>query len=122
MKKTAFVTGAEGFIGARMVSFLAAEGWNVIGGHRSHANAVPKLKNAKYVQCDLTNGQRVESLFQEYKPTHVFHLGAQSLPTVSWADPVGTFESNIMGSLHVFEAIRHQKQRPIVVAACSSAE
>src|SRR5208337_1659762 len=34
----------------------------------------------------------------------------------------GTFESNIMGSLHVFEAIRHQKHRPIVVSACSSAE
>jgi GDP-4-dehydro-6-deoxy-D-mannose reductase len=49
-------------------------------------------------------------------------LGAQSLPTVSWADPVGTFESNIMGSLHVFEAIRRQKRRPIVVSACSSAE
>jgi GDP-4-dehydro-6-deoxy-D-mannose reductase len=102
---------------------LAAEGWNVIGGQRLRGtNSVSKLKNLKIVQCDLTNGQRVKKLFQEYKPTHVFHLGAQSLPTVSWADPVGTFESNIMGSLHVFEAIRHQKRPPIVVSACSSAE
>jgi GDP-4-dehydro-6-deoxy-D-mannose reductase len=123
MKETALVTGAEGFIGSHMVKFLAAEGWNVIGGHRMHsASSIPKLKNVKFVQCDLANGQRVEALFQEYQPTHVFHLGAQSLPTVSWADPVGTFESNIMGSLHVFEAIRHQKRRPIVVSACSSAE
>jgi GDP-4-dehydro-6-deoxy-D-mannose reductase len=123
MKRTALVTGAEGFIGSHMVRFLAAEGWNVIGGHRLHsADLLPKLKNVKFVQCDLANGQRVENLFQEYEPTHVFHFGAQSLPTVSWADPVGTFESNIMGSLHVFEAIRHQKRRPIVVSACSSAE
>jgi len=123
VNKTAFVTGAEGFIGSYMVKFLAAKGWKVIGGYRLQgANSFPKLKNLKFVQCDLTNGPRVESVFQEYKPTHVFHLGAQSLPTVSWADPVGTFESNIMGSLHVFEAIRHQKQRPIVVSACSSAE
>lgn len=123
MKRTALVTGAEGFIGSHMVRFLAAEGWNVIGGHRLHsADLVLKLKNVKFVQCDLTNGQRVENVFQEYEPTHVFHLGAQSLPTVSWADPVGTFESNIIGSLHVFEAIRHQKRRPIVVSACSSAE
>jgi GDP-4-dehydro-6-deoxy-D-mannose reductase len=123
LKKTALVTGAEGFIGSHMVKFLAAEGWNVIGGHRSHGpNSFPTLRNAQFVQCDLADGQRVERIFQEYQPTHVFHLGAQSLPTVSWADPIDTFESNIMGSLHVFEAIRHQKCKPIVVSACSSAE
>jgi GDP-4-dehydro-6-deoxy-D-mannose reductase len=35
---------------------------------------------------------------------------------------VGTFESNIMGSLHLFEAVRHMKRLPVVVSACSSAE
>src|SRR5579864_269194 len=49
-------------------------------------------------------------------------MGAQSLPTVSWADPVGTFESNVMGSLYLFEAVRRLKRRPVVVSACSSAE
>src|ERR1051325_6478645 len=123
IKKTALVTGAEGFIGSHMVRFLAAKGWNVIGGYRLHnSNSFPKMRNVKLVQCDLTNGQRVQKLFQEYEPTHVFHLGAQSLPTVSWADPVGTFESNIMGSLHVFEAARHLKRPPVIVSACSSAE
>jgi len=123
MKKTALVTGAEGFIGSHMVRFLADEGWNVVGGSRlSNVSSLPKLKNIKFVQCDLTNGQQVENIFNDYQPTHVFHLGAQSFPTVSWADPVGTFQSNIMGSLHVFEAIRHQKRRPVIVSACSSAE
>jgi GDP-4-dehydro-6-deoxy-D-mannose reductase len=105
------------------VKFLHDEGWNVIGGYRLHgSDAFPKLPKVSFVQCDLRNGQRVEQIFREYKPTHVFHLGAQSLPTVSWVDPVGTFESNIMGSLHLFEAIRRQERPAVVVSACSSAE
>jgi GDP-4-dehydro-6-deoxy-D-mannose reductase len=123
MKRIALVTGAEGFIGSYLVRFLQKKGWHVIGGYRLHGSAsFPKLPRLQFVQCDLSNGQRVEQIFKQYEPTHVFHLGAQSLPMVSWADPVSTFESNIMGSLHVFEAVRHMKRRPIVVSACSSAE
>jgi GDP-4-dehydro-6-deoxy-D-mannose reductase len=123
MNKIALVTGAEGFIGSHLVKFLQAKGWNVVGTYLLHGvNSFPKLKNLRFVQCDLANGQQVEQLFKEHQPTLVFHLGAQSLPTVSWVDPAGTFESNIMGSLHLFEALRHMKRFPVVVSACSSAE
>ena len=123
MKKKALVTGAEGFIGSHLVRFLQAKGWNVVGSFRSHgSNSFPKLPHLEFVQCELSNGQRVEQIVQQYEPTHVFHLGAQSLPVISWEDPVGTFESNIMGSLHLFEAVRHMRRPPVVVSACSSAE
>ncbi len=123
MKRKALVTGAEGFIGSHLVRFLQAKGWNVIGGYRLHdTNSFPKLRNLTFVQCDLAYGQRVEQVVKQCRPTHVFHLAAQSLPTVSWADPFSTFESNILGSLHLFEAIRHLKRPPVVVSACSSAE
>lgn len=122
--QVAFVTGAEGFIGSHLVKYLHARGWSVIGGYhlQSLSPPCPKLPGLSFVHCDLRNAQRVMRLLDEYQPTHVFHLGAQSLPTVSWKDPVGTFESNIMGSLHLFEAIRSMKRAPIVVSACSSAE
>ncbi len=125
MKKrnTALVTGATGFIGLHLAKFLQAKGWNVVGAYlTADFNRLPKLPNLTFVHCDLRDGQRVERLVSDCDPTHVFHLGAQSLPTVSWADPVETFESNIMGSLHVFEAVRHRKRPPVVVSACSSAE
>jgi GDP-4-dehydro-6-deoxy-D-mannose reductase len=123
MEKTALVTGAEGFIGSHLVKFLQAKDWNVVGGFRLHgSNSFPKLPRLEFVQCELRNGQRVEQIVNQYEPTHVFHLGAQSLPVISWEDPVGTFESNIMGSLYLFEAVRHMKRPPVVVSACSSAE
>jgi GDP-4-dehydro-6-deoxy-D-mannose reductase len=123
MNKTALVTGAEGFIGSHLVKFLQAKGWNVIGSYlMADSGSFPKLPNLRFTQCDLRNGQRITQLLTRYGPTHIFHLGAQSLPTTSWADPVTTFESNIMGSLYLFEAVRHSKRPPVVVSACSSAE
>ena len=123
MKKTALVTGAEGFIGSHMVKFLHTRGWNVIGSYLLGRSAsFPRLPNLRFTPCDLRNGQRVTQVLVQCKPTHIFHFGAQSLPTVSWADPVGTFESNIMGSLNLFEAVRHLRRPPVVVSACSSAE
>lgn len=122
-KKTAFVTGSEGFIGSHLVRFLRSEGWNVVGGYLPHGYLPPKAASGiEFVQCDLRNAQRLTQLINEIQPSHIFHLGAQSLPTVSWADPVGTFEANVMGSLYLFEAVRRMKRAPVVVSACSSAE
>jgi GDP-4-dehydro-6-deoxy-D-mannose reductase len=123
MKKIALVTGAEGFIGSHLVQFLHARDWQVTGSYLVQgAFKLPKLPNLRLVQCDLRNCQKVTQLVAQVQPTHIFHLGAQSLPTVSWADPVNTFEANIMGSLHLFEAVRYMRRPPVVVSACSSAE
>jgi len=123
MRKIALVTGGEGFIGSHLVRFLRERDWKVVGTYL-HAGPAPikQSANFRFEHCDLKNGQRVSQLIGDYRPTHIFHLGAQSLPTLSWADPVTTFESNIMGSLHLFEAVRRTKRRPVVVSACSSAE
>jgi GDP-4-dehydro-6-deoxy-D-mannose reductase len=121
--KTALVTGATGFIGSHLAGFLQAQGWDVVGTYRDReANPPPRLPNLRFVPCDLRDGRQVTRLFQEDEFGYVFHLGAQSLPTLSWLDPVSTFESNIMGSLNLFEAIRRIERPPVVISACSGAE
>src|SRR5260221_2137252 len=123
MKRTAVVTGSEGFIGSHLVKFLQTKGWNVIGTYCQEGfESLSRFPNLQFARCDLRNSQRIAQLLADFEPSHVFHLAAQSLPTLSWEDPVGTFESNIMGSLHLFEAVRRMKRRPMVVSACSSAE
>jgi len=123
MKRLALVTGAEGFIGSHLVKFLQAKGWAIVGTFlQNHNSSFPNLSNLQFERCDLRNRQAVAQVVAQYQPTYIFHLGAQSLPTLSWADPVTTFESNIMGSLHLFEAARRLTRPPVVVSACSSAE
>jgi len=123
MNKTAFITGAEGFIGFHLVRFLQARRWNIIGGYLSRTSAsCTNSANTRFVRCDLRNGSQVSQLIREFKPTHVFHLGAHSSPTLSWTDPFETFNSNIMGSLNLLDAARRLKHPPIIVSACSSAE
>ncbi len=122
-KCRALVTGAEGFIGSHLAEFLHGKGWSIVGSYLAESrNGFPAKSKVHFVQCDLRNGQSVSNILREYQPTHVFHLGAQSLPTLSWTDPVRTFESNIMGSLYLFEAVRQMEKHPVVVSACSSAE
>jgi GDP-4-dehydro-6-deoxy-D-mannose reductase len=121
--RTALVTGAAGFIGSYLVRFLQAKGWHIVGTYRvSDSHCFPESSSLRLVECDLRDGQRVKNLFEGNQFSHVFHLAAQSLPTLSWKDPVSTFESNILGSLHLFEAIRQVRRPPVVVSACSAAE
>ena len=120
--RKALVTGAEGFIGSHLVRFLQARGWIVFAGYLTRPRPLSRVRSLEWVACDLRDRQRVARLIRDIQPTHIFHLGAQSLPTLSREDPVGTFQSNIMGSLHLFEAVRCSKRPVKVISACSSAE
>jgi GDP-4-dehydro-6-deoxy-D-mannose reductase len=80
-----------------------------------------------FVELDVCDRQAVCELIRSARPTEIYHLAAQSLPTVSWTDPWRTVRVNIEGTVNVFEAIREVHKSgaaydPMVVIACSSAE
>ena len=70
----------------------------------------------------------MEKIILDFMPDKVFHLAAQSYPTVSWERPYETIETNINGTIAVFEAVKKARMLndenydPMIVVACSSAE
>lgn len=123
------VTGAGGMVGSHMVEFLYNRGDEVIGiWHKNKKNVEQVTAPIKFVQCDLRYSQGIDELIMDFMPDQIYHLAAQSYPTVSWVSPSETIDVNINSTINIFEAIKKtrkyidQDYDPIVVVACSSAE
>lgn len=80
----------------------------------------------RFRELDVLDRSAVFHLIEEARPVEIYHLAAQSLPTVSWTDPWRTLRVNVEGTVNIFEAIRKVRETesydPMVVIACSSAE
>ncbi len=58
------------------------------------------------VRGDIRDYAKLEASMTEFAPEVVFHLAAQPIVRRSYADPVGTYTTNVMGTVHLLEAIR----------------
>lgn len=123
------VTGAGGMVGSHMVELLHERGENVIGTYYKPTTDIKELPTEiKMIECDVRYAPSVEKIIMEYMPEQIYHLAAQSYPTVSWDRPYETIETNVNGTIAVYEAIKKVRQiknpnyDPMVVVACSSAE
>lgn len=123
------VTGAGGMVGSHMVETLQQRGDTVIGiWHKNRKNIDQITLPIQFVQCDLRYGYGLDGLIMENLPVQIYHLAAQSYPTISWMSPVETIDVNINGTVAVFEAVKKARKYidpaydPIVVVACSYAE
>ena len=123
------VTGAGGMVGSHMEELLHAQGKNVVGTYYKPTTNIKELpKDIKMIECDVRYAPSVEKIIMEYQPDEIYHLAAQSYPTVSWDRPYETIEINVNGTIAVYEAIKKVRKllnpdyNPMVVVACSSAE
>lgn len=123
------VTGAGGMVGSHMIEVLHERGENVIGSYYKPTVDIKELPpEIKMIECDVRYALNIEKIIMGYQPEHIYHLAAQSYPTVSWEHPYETMETNINGTIAVYEAIKKVRRfskkdyNPMVVVACSSAE
>lgn len=122
------VTGAGGMVGSHMVELLHSQGHKVLGTYYKPTTNISELDPAiRMEECDIRYYQTVHGIISDFQPEQIYHLAAQSYPTVSWVNPQATMETNVTGTINVYEAIKSVKKLypeydPMVVVACSSAE
>lgn len=109
--RSVLVTGHTGFKGAWLSLWLHTIGAHVTGlaqpavtGGAFQAMRVDDL--VAHHEGDIRDAAAVTRVMEQARPEVVFHLAAQPLVAVGYEDPVGTFATNVQGTLHVLDAVR----------------
>jgi len=110
--KRVFVTGATGFKGSWLCSWLLHMGAKVYGSGYSpnqNKNLFYKLKLQKKIKLgifDIRDQKKLEKFISRSRPSIIFHLAAQPLIIESYLKPHSTIDINIKGTLNILEASR----------------
>jgi CDP-glucose 4,6-dehydratase len=120
--KRVFLTGDSGFKGTWLALWLRRLGARVFGFSLPHATR-PNLSELVALDTlietwrgDIRDGAAVTAAMRGFAPDIVLHLAAQSMVRRSYREPVATFETNVLGTVHVMEAAsRTPSVRSVVI-------
>lgn len=111
--KKVFITGHTGFKGGWLSLWLASMGAKVTG-YALAPDTTPNLFNVLAIDsllekshiADIRDLSSLQKAMSEAKPDVVIHMAAQPLVRYSYANPVETYATNVMGTVHVLESAR----------------
>lgn len=111
--KRVFVAGHTGFKGSWLCTILKQAGAEV-AGYSLAPNTTPALfdiakvaEGMTSVIGDIRDYEKMQKLFDNFKPEIVLHLAAQPIVSDSYKDPRYTYETNVMGTVNILECVRH---------------
>ncbi len=120
--KRVFITGHTGFKGGWLALWLASKG-AVVRGYSLDPYTTPNLFDVaglsslvEDVRGDIRDGAKLDTALTEFAPEVVFHMAAQPLVRYSYQDPIGTFETNVLGTARVLDAVRRTPSVQAVVS------
>lgn len=123
--KKVLITGHTGFKGSWLSLWLQSGGAHVVG-YALEPPTQPSLFEIASVADGMTSIigdvrdlEYLRSVFAEHKPEIVFHLAAQPLVRYSYENPVETYSTNILGTVHMLECVRHSGSVRVVVSITS---
>jgi GDP-4-dehydro-6-deoxy-D-mannose reductase len=121
----ALVSGISGFVGSHLAELLLREGYDVYGLVRYRS----KLENIQHIipklrleYGDIRDAHSIEYVLNKVKPDYIFHLAAQSFVPQSWTAPLDTMDTNVKGTINLYEAVRKLGLDCVIQFAGSSEE
>ena len=108
--KTILVTGHTGFKGSWLALWLSLMGAKVVG-YSLEPDTNPNHFGLLDIECtsiigDIRDNGHLYRVFKKYNPDIIFHLAAQSIVRRSYNSPIDTYETNLLGTLNIYEAAR----------------
>lgn len=122
------ITGACGMVGSHLAEYYHQRNIPTIGTTHTPTIDIAEISSIIDLHAvDIRDADAIATLIANHQPSIIYHLAAQSYPTVSWEKPRETMDINGNGTINVFEAIIKVKKTqpnydPMVVVACSSAQ
>ena len=123
--KKVFVTGHTGFKGGWLSLWLQRMGAEVMG-YALRPPTTPSLfevarlaDDISSVMGDVRDFDTLRRTMTEFQPDVVFHLAAQPLVRYSYENPLETISTNVLGTAHVLEAVRHTPSVRVAVSITS---
>lgn len=121
----AFVTGLDGFVGQWLARELAEAGAEIAGGSRVDLpsySILSKMEAARvsWFAFELTDRTSLDRALNAAKPDTIFHLAAQASVSDSIADPVATYETNVVGTAMLLESVSTVAQDATVLCVGSA--
>ncbi len=120
------ITGITGFVGSHLADYILSRGDAEVHGiirWRSRTENIEHFDGRVTLhECDLRDAGSTRDVIDHVRPDWIFHLAAQSFVPTSWKAPSESLTTNVLGQLHVFEAVRKIGLDTRIQIACSSEE
>lgn len=111
------ITGATGFTGRHACAYYTAKGWHVLGVTHDHMTTGGMTETCA---VELTDPHAVREVVQTYQPDYILHLAGQNSVRTSWHKPLETIQTNVLGTLHLLEAVKACDVPPKVLIITSA--
>jgi len=121
----ALITGISGFAGSYLAEFLNSKGYKVFGtfyDKSTFSNLNGFIDKITLYQCDIRNYNNLKEIIEKVQPDEIYHLAAISFVPTSLKNPKLTFDTNLYGTINLYQAVIKQKINPKILFVGSADE